>query len=321
MMSTPQRIFARTLWGFDPEREAYIGFTEEWRRAELLSNSEPGDLVLIYGATNENTHPDQVGMVLGFLELTHEVSSARECSDPAKYQERIENGQGNRWTHAIRISRAWRCQQKIPARDVSRELFDNKHQFQRRSGAYQLNDQDAQRAASIRVKEVPVWGSKADINEPASNFPLVDLLKPSRGVSPGANETLAHKRDFNAKHHVYLAQLRGDVSAVMEGPPAAIFKVGLTNNLMRRENELNAGFPMPHVMGWGMLQHLDVPNREAAEEAEQALKDFFVAERLRSLGKEFFAGRPEAVKAAFSKFEIEQSHVFKGMPSKARGLR
>ena len=320
-MSTLPRIFARTFWGFDPEREAYIGFTEEWRRAYVLSNSEPGDLVLIYGATNENTHPDQVGMVLGFLELTDEVSSAREFSDPAKYQERIDNGQGNRWTHAIRISRAWRCQQKIPVRDVSRELFDNKHQFQRSSGAYQLNDQDAQRAASIRVQEVSVWGSKDNFKETVSNLALVDLLKPSRGVSPGASETLAHTRDFNAKHHVYLAQLQGDVSAVMEGPPAAIFKVGLTNNLMRRENELNAGFPMPHVLSWSMLQHLDVPNRDAAEEMEQALKDFFVAQRLRSLGREFFAGRPEVVKAAFSKFEIEQSHVFKGIPSKARGLR
>lgn len=67
-------------------------------------------------------------------------------------------------------------------------------------------------------------------------------------------------------------------------------KVGVTNDLNRRQKELNSGFPPAAVGKWKMALHsIDYPDRKSAELAEDEFKKEG-QRKLESLGGEFFAG-------------------------------
>jgi hypothetical protein len=64
-----RRVWLRAFWGFSPEDEGYLGFTQEGNRTRFLREYREGDLVLIYGADEKHTRPDQRRQLLGFLEI------------------------------------------------------------------------------------------------------------------------------------------------------------------------------------------------------------------------------------------------------------
>ncbi|MCV3765100.1 hypothetical protein [Rhizobium sp. TRM95796] len=51
----PRSIRLRSFYGFNPEEDGYIGWSEETARDRMLGQIVDGDLFLIYGATSSET--------------------------------------------------------------------------------------------------------------------------------------------------------------------------------------------------------------------------------------------------------------------------
>ena len=67
--SKPRRIWLRSFYGFSPEDDGYIGWTEEGPRDRMLALVEDGDLFVIYGASTAETEKSHRNRVLGFLQV------------------------------------------------------------------------------------------------------------------------------------------------------------------------------------------------------------------------------------------------------------
>lgn len=63
------RIWLRSFFGFLPEEDGYIGWSQEANRAHILSKASPGDLMMIYGAWSASTSSSDILRVLGFLQI------------------------------------------------------------------------------------------------------------------------------------------------------------------------------------------------------------------------------------------------------------
>ena len=97
--------------------------------------------------------------------------------------------------------------------------------------------------------------------EAASNL----AAGPTRGPPPSVGETVSRRFDVGA--WVYVALLEG-----FQLPSAdVIVKVGRSNDLARREEQLNFGFPQPLGIRWRMLESWYVPDQMSAHHAEQAI--------------------------------------------------
>lgn len=65
-------IWLRSFYGFDPENDGYVGWTEERHRDRILELVAPGDLMLIYGANTADTPAEGRGRCLGLLQVEPE---------------------------------------------------------------------------------------------------------------------------------------------------------------------------------------------------------------------------------------------------------
>lgn len=103
-----RQVWLRAFYGFSPEETGYIGFTREADRTTMLERMRDGDLVLVYGAEEDLTDPDQQSQALGFLEVTRESCTDKERSTPSALEWKVSHDFGDRWTFGIRVRRAWR---------------------------------------------------------------------------------------------------------------------------------------------------------------------------------------------------------------------
>jgi hypothetical protein len=65
----PRHIWLRSFYGFSPEEDGYIGWTEESPRDRMLGRIDDGDLFMIYGASSAETDKSHRNRVLGFLQV------------------------------------------------------------------------------------------------------------------------------------------------------------------------------------------------------------------------------------------------------------
>ena len=99
----PRRVWLRAFWGFSPEDEGYVGFTKSGDRELFFGEYQEGDLILVYGADQEQTQRDQRRQVLGFLEVEPvAVTDAERSSDPNRGW-KVENGWQDRWTYGVPV--------------------------------------------------------------------------------------------------------------------------------------------------------------------------------------------------------------------------
>jgi hypothetical protein len=66
----PRHIWLRSFYGFGPEEDGYIGWTEESPRDRMLGLIDDGDLFMIYGASSAETDKSHRNRVLGFPNST-----------------------------------------------------------------------------------------------------------------------------------------------------------------------------------------------------------------------------------------------------------
>ena len=112
-------------YGFSPEEDGYIGWTQEVHRAHVMEKVKSGDLFLIYGAGAAQTPKAQRRQVLGVIQVDAQpIRDVNKAS--AEGMKRKASGWAGKWSYALPARRAWRSAKAIPIDYVAQETYDPK---------------------------------------------------------------------------------------------------------------------------------------------------------------------------------------------------
>ncbi len=293
----------RSFYGFGPEEDGYIGWTEEAPRDRMLRQISDGDIFLIYGAGSKQTAASYRNKVIGFLQVELRAIMDHEKSSSAGLERKRDNGWQDKWSYAIPVKRAWRVDEPILLEMIAPLTYRPEAGQAIAVWSPALESSEIERALKIKVTEVNVYGEPPVAEDVLSKEPLLNAFKPSRAFPGSSGERTSVYEDGNT--FVYLARFDGDGHALIGKPKpfgdkSVAMKVGISNAPKRRLDELNSGIP-PAAKGKWSLQLISqaFPDRQAAETVEQAFKDDG-ANKLESLGKEFFWGDWTAALLVFS---------------------
>jgi hypothetical protein len=297
------RVWLRAFWGFNPENEGYVGFTKAGDRERFLREYQDGDLILIYGADQEQTERENRRQVLGFLEVEPTpITDVERSSDPNRLW-KVENGWQNRWTHGVPVKRAWRINRRLEAHHLAQKTFDAHNPVLIASRGELLTPDEARLALSLPVTPVNVFGEPATSEDARAEATMASIVMPSRGVTPSFGPRSFEVED--AENHLYLLRLEGDAAAFLGRKPyevmrKVIVKIGYAKEPKDRCEAHNAHLPPRCQFRWRvLLKSKPFPGGVEAKAAEDSLKAVF-AKRFESLGGEFFLGDQSAMETEFS---------------------
>lgn len=289
----PRSIRLRSFYGFSPEDDGYVGWTEEARRDRMLDQIEDGDLFMIYGATSSETRRDERHRVLGFLQVVRGAIRDVDKSSAAGMKRKRDNGFIEKWSFAIPVVRAWRADEPMLLETIAPETYRSEAGQAIAVWSPPLTPAEIDLALKVRVTEVNVFGEPPVAEVAGKKVLLLEAFRPSRAFPGSFGERTSNYED--GPTHLYLARFEGDGFAMMGMPKAQfdksdLIKIGVSNDVERRQNDLNCGFPPAAKGRWKIeLKSELYEEKAAAEAAEQTFKNA-AEKRLQSLGGEFFRG-------------------------------
>lgn len=299
----PGRIWLRSFYGFSPEDDGYIGWTEEGPRDRMLGLIDDGDLFLIYGASTAETDKSHRHRVLGFLQVEKGTIRDVDKASPDGLQRKRTRGWKDKWTYAIPVVRAWRANEPVLLERIAPKTYRPEAGQAIAVWNPPLLPEEVEEALKIWVREVNVFGEPRIADAAPERVSLREAYAPSRAFPGSSGERTSIFEDGPTQ--LYLARFEGDAYGLL-GQKRPMFdsrqmiKVGVSNDVKRRVSEINGGFP-PAALGRWAMQLVSVPyaNKAAAEAAEQMFKDS-AAPQLESLGGEFFLGEWSSAESVFA---------------------
>jgi len=298
------RVWIKAFFGFNPEEAGYLGFTKPGDRDSFIDEARSGDLVLIYGSTSKETAFDERRQALGFLEVDLiRVRDIDRMSETAK-RNKIANGWEDRWTHAVIVRRAWEISRKIEVKNIAPQTYIHKRARRIASRGALLTESEAVRALQLPVKQANVYGETPVVSSdsPEKVKEIASFFKPSRSIAPSFGERISNYVDGEC--FLYMMIAKGDIMGMLGRTSEKIgtkylVKIGYSNDLNRRRDELNAGIPPASAFKWEIdLKSKPFANANSAIEAEKYLKSV-LSKCSESMGGEFFLGNKEVMDNAF----------------------
>lgn len=284
------RIWVTGMWGFSPEVEGYVGFTRESTRLKYIQNASPGDLMLIVGQKGEFSDPHDVGRTLGLVELDLRLIHESEAMSEEAYRKKVATFDVERWQFAMPILRAWRVTREIKSRYVAPETCAPRNARVVGANFLLLQPAEREKVLGLPLKRARVWGNPewsdgVDTDEREQ----VAEVAVSRGPRPSFGPRTSNYED--GENRLYVMGLTGCVDALFpqHRPTASrrrVVKVGRSNSVLRREAELNAGFPPNANAAWKVICVQVFPSADEAHDAEQSLLDE-LKNRSYAIGREF----------------------------------
>ena len=299
----PRRIWLRSFYGFGPEDDGYIGWSEDGPRDRMLGLVEDGDLFMIYGAVSAETEKSHRNRVVGFLQVEARAIRDIEKASPEGMLRKRQKGWSDKWTYAIPVVRAWRVDEPILLERIAPKTYRPEAGQAIAVWNPPLLPEEIDLALKIRVTEVSVFGEQPIPETALKRSAFGEAFKPSRAFPGSFGQRTATYEDGPTS--MYLARFDGDGFALLgQAKPqfdkSVLVKIGVSNDNGRRAAELNAGFPPASIGKWTMqLVSQPYDGRKAAEMAEQVFKDK-AAKELQSLGGEFFRGDWTAAQLIFA---------------------
>lgn len=315
----PRSIRLRSFYGFSPEEDGYLGWTDEASRDRMMALVEDGDLFMIYGAATAETSKNERHRVLGFLQV-----EARPVRDVDKasllgLKRKRENGWTEKWCHALPVVRAWRVDEPMLLETIAPVTYRAEAGQAIAVWSPELQPSEIDLALKVKVTEVNVFGEQPVVETAIKKRPLAEAFQPSKAFPGSFGERSSVYED--GPTHLYLARFEGDGFAMMglakpQFDKSDLLKIGVSNDFKRREGELNCGFPPAAKGCWKieLTSHV-YDNKAAAEAAEQAFKDRGKKE-LSSLGGEFFRGDWIKAQSIFASVPGASRFGGKGMVAK-----
>ena len=308
------RVWITSFWGFDPANEGYLGFTYEGNRAWFLEHWREGDLILIYGADASTTAPEKRHQALGFLEIEpHLIRDIDRMSDVG-IQRKVDNNWIDRWTFAVPVIRAAEVQRRISINHIAPVTLTSNRARIIASRGELLTPEEAAVALSLPVSPINVFGMP-----PLPEGALQQQFLPSRGIRPTFGQHMTTRADGD--HFLYALRFDGEASRLLDRQPfelrnKAIFKVGYSNDPVRRCEEMNCGIPPAASCRWKIdFKSRTFESAQAAFEAETTLKED-LARKGQSLGHEFFLCSKTDLSTAFASASASTAMVKIRVPSR-----
>lgn len=298
-------VWLTGFWGFAPEDEGILGFTDPRDRGRLFSMIDERQLVCIYGAASPETDSKIVHHLLGILEVERTpIDSWDKMSDVAK-ERNIRLGRQEKWRYAMPVRRAWRTTHTLDVKQVFPKSYDPSNgRYIARFGTWLLPDEALWLLNKVPFVETNVYGEPpiyVVAEEPEARS-IASFLTPSKGIFGSFGDRSYEIED--KPHALYLAQFpkAADLLAGSALPKGVVLvKIGISGNIKNRLKALNLSFPQTSSIGWRITRTAKFPNRESAAEAEAAFKaraiDQFGA---KSLGKEYFIMELDRAEALFN---------------------
>ena len=285
-------MWMRAFYGFGPEEDGYAGWTQESGRDHILKTIKDGDLLMIYGAGSKETEKTLRSCVLGFLQVDATPIRDYEKSSEESLKQKASRGWANKWSYAIPVRRAWRCEEKRMIRKVAFRTYRPEAGQALGVWGAALDDDEIANALKIRVTEVNVFGEPPVATTGLKNLQFAEAFSPSHAFPGNFGTQTVTKVD--GKTFLYLARFDGNGHALI-GKPATFgnkffaFKIGVSNDVQARLAQLNAGIPPAAKGRWVVHIQAEYADRASAEAVELEFKNQSKG-RLESLGKEFFWG-------------------------------
>ncbi|WBU27742.1 GIY-YIG nuclease family protein [Rhodopseudomonas palustris] len=294
------------FWGFDPEEEGILGFTDPNDRDRLFTIIDERQLVCIYGAASPQTDSKLVHHLLGVIEVERTpIDSWEKMSDFAKARS-VRLGRQDKWRHAMPVRRAWRTSHTLDVKQVFPKSYDPSNgRYIARFGTWLVPDESRWLLEKVPFVETNVYGEapvhQNDESE-AETGSLALFLKPSKGVFGRFGDRSYEVQD--RPHALYLAQFL-KAADLLAGRPiasgAGLVKIGISGDIRNRLKALNLSFPPTSNICWKITRAAKFPNRDSAGEAEAAFKSRAVDEfGAASLGKEYFVMELNKAEALFN---------------------
>jgi len=158
-MDSDSSVWLTGFWGFSPEEEGVLGFTDPRDRERFLGQINERQLVCIYGAASPETNSSIIHHLLGILEVERiKIDSFDKSSDAAKTRN-ISLGRQNKWRHALPVRRAWRTNHTLDVKHVFPKSYDPKNgRYIAKFGTW-LNPSEAHwLLADVPFTQVDVFG-------------------------------------------------------------------------------------------------------------------------------------------------------------------
>lgn len=298
-------VWLTGFWGFDPEEEGVLGFTDSRDRDRFISQIDERQLVCIYGAASPETDTRLVHHLLGVIDVERTpIDSWDKISETAR-QRNIDLGWRDKWRHAMPVRRAWRTKHTLDVKQVFPRSYDPANgRYIARFGTWLHPDEARWLLTKAPFTPTNVFG-EPPLTDPAALIeakPLIGHLRPSRAVLGefGERTTVISDRP----HHLYLASF-GQHAQLLAGRRLergeGLFKIGVSGDIRMRLKALNLSFPVTAEIGWTMLRQAQFPDRETAVSAEARFKELAVSKHGgASLGREFFLMRTDRAERLFN---------------------
>ncbi|WP_225972838.1 GIY-YIG nuclease family protein [Paracoccus jeotgali] len=286
-------VWLTGFWGFAPEEEGILGFTDPKDRDRLFSMIEDRQLVCIYGAASPETDSKIVHHLLGVLEVERTAIDSWDKMSEAAKERNIRLGRQDKWRNAMPVRRAWRTSHTLDVKQVFPKSYDPSNgRYLARFGTWLVPEEARWLLEKVPFVETNVYGEPpVQVEEDAAAVAsIASFLKPSKGIFGAFGDRSYETQD--KPHELYLARFP-DGADLLAGRPvprgAGLVKIGISGDIKNRLKALNLSFPQSSTIGWKIIRTAKFPNRASAGDAETAFKSHAVEEfGATSLGKEFF---------------------------------
>lgn len=306
-MENSSRVWLTGFWGFAPEEEGILGFTDENDRTRLFEKIDYKQLVCIYGAASPETDSKIIHHLLGILEVERTpIDSWDKMSDSAK-KRNIELGRQEKWRYAMPVRRAWRTNHTLDVKQVFPNSYDPRNGRNiAKFGTWLTNSESQWLLEKVPFVETNVFGEPPihDGTKEEKEMGLIEsFLKPSKGIFGSFGARSYEVQD--KPHRLYLAQFpeHADLLAACKIPKGmGLVKIGISGNIKNRIKALNLSFPQTSTISWKITRQAVFPDRKRAADAETAFKTLAIEEfEATSVGKEFFVMDLEKADTLFNK--------------------
>jgi hypothetical protein len=307
VLDSSSPVWLTGFWGFDPEEEGILGFTDPRDRDRLFGLIDERELVCIYGAASPETDRKIVHHLLGVLEVERTpIDSWEKMSDAAKARN-IALGRQEKWRHAMPVRRAWRTNHTLDVNQVFPKSYDPKNgRYIAKFGTWLVPQEARWLLEKVPFTQTSVFG-ETPIEPPNGNSTktgsIERSLKPSHGVFGSFGGRSFEVQD--KPHKLYLAHFSSSPD-LLAGRPVpkgvGLVKIGISGNIKNRLKALNLSFPPTATIGWKIIRTAQFPDRSTAGDAETLFKARAIKEyEASSLGKEFFIMELSKAEALFNK--------------------
>lgn len=304
-LDTSSSVWLTSFWGFSPEEEGVVGFTEKADRSRFMSLIDERQLVCIYGASSPETAPRLRNQLLGLLEVERTpIDSFTKMSEAAK-ESSVKLGRDRKWRYAVPARRAWRTTHGLNVSQIFHESYDPKNGRNiSKFGKFLVPREARWLLERVPFTEVQVYGEpKLILNENIKPIFMSEILKPSKGIFGSFGERSFVVED--KPHVLYLVQLSigTDLVAGRQVPyRCGLFKIGISNNTDVRIKTINLSFPEGSKIKWELKRTAKFSSREPAAKAESDFKSLSISDYgATSLGREFFIMDKTKVDQLFNK--------------------